>query len=72
MFLSQFKDFPERPLTCNLCNNTKMNDKYQVMFECNHNLFCDMIVKVFDVNESNTRNTDSLNVYIPKPNIECY
>ncbi len=25
-----------------------------------------------DVNVRNTRNTDSLNVYIPMPNIECY
>ncbi len=26
----------------------------------------------FDLNVRNTRNTDSLNVYIPYPNIECY
>ncbi len=25
-----------------------------------------------DVNETNTKNTGSLNVYIPKPSIECY
>ncbi len=31
-----------------------------------------MIVIASDVNVRNTRNTDSLNVYIPKPNIECY
>ncbi len=31
-----------------------------------------MIVMASDVNVRNTRNTDSLNVYIPKPNIECY
>ncbi len=31
-----------------------------------------MIVMASDVNVGNTRNTDSLNVYIPKPNIECY
>ncbi len=35
-------------------------------------LLCDMIVMASDVNERYTRNTDSLNVYIPKPNIECY
>ncbi len=31
-----------------------------------------MIVIAPDVNVRNTSNTDSLNVYIPKPNIECY
>ncbi len=31
-----------------------------------------MIVMASEVNVRNTRNTDSLNVYIPKPNIECY
>ncbi len=31
-----------------------------------------MIVMASDVSVRNTRNTDSLNVYIPKPNIECY
>ncbi len=31
-----------------------------------------MIVMASDVNEGNTRNTDSPIVYIPKPNIECY
>ncbi len=35
-------------------------------------LLCDMIVMASDVNVRTTRNTDSLNVYIPKPNIECY
>ncbi len=35
-------------------------------------LVCDMIVMASDVNVRNTRNTYSLNVYIPKPNIECY
>ncbi len=35
-------------------------------------LLCDTIVIASDVNVRNTRNTDSLNVYIPKPNIECY
>ncbi len=31
-----------------------------------------MIVMASDVNVRNTRNTALLNVYIPKPNIECY
>ncbi len=35
-------------------------------------LLCDIIVMASYVNERNTRNTDSLNVYIPKPNNECY
>ncbi len=35
-------------------------------------LFCDMIIMASDVNVRNTRNTDSLNVYIQNPNIECY
>ncbi len=48
------------------------------MYKCVHvfapKLLCDMIVMASDVNVRNTRNTDSLNlnVYIPKPNIECY
>ncbi len=46
------------------------------MYKCVHGfapkLLCDMIVMAFDVNVKNTRNTDSLNVYIPKPKIECY
>ncbi len=43
------------------------------MYKCVHGfalkLLCDMIVMASDVNVRNTRNTDSLNVYIPKPNI---
>ncbi len=35
-------------------------------------LLCDMIVMASDVNERNTRNTDTLNVYIPMHNIECF
>ncbi len=35
-------------------------------------LICDIIVMASDVNVRNRRNTDSLIVYIPKPNIECY
>ncbi len=35
-------------------------------------LLCDMIVMASDVNETNTRNTDSLNVYIPKANVGCF
>ncbi len=35
-------------------------------------LLWDMIVMASDVNVGSTRNTDSLNVYIPKPNIEFY
>ncbi len=31
-----------------------------------------MIVMASDVNERNTRNTNPLNVYIPKANVECY
>ncbi len=31
-----------------------------------------MIVMAADVNETNTKNTDLLNAYIPKPNIVCY
>ncbi len=31
-----------------------------------------MILMASDVNVRNTRNTDSLNVYIPKSNIECH
>ncbi len=31
-----------------------------------------MIVMAIDVNERHTRNIDSFNVYIPKPNIQCY
>ncbi len=31
-------------------------------------VLCDMIVLVSDVN---TRNTNSLNVYLHKPNVEC-
>ncbi len=31
-----------------------------------------MIVMASDVNERNTQSTYSLNVYIPKPNVECY
>ncbi len=46
------------------------------MYKCVHGfapkLLCDMIVMASDVNVGNTRNTDSLNIYIPKPNIECY
>ncbi len=46
------------------------------MYKCVHGftpkLLCDMIVMTSDVNVRNTRNTDSLNIYIPKPNIECY
>ncbi len=46
------------------------------MYKCVHGfapkLLCDMIVMASDVNVRNTRNTDSLNVCIPKPNIECY
>ncbi len=45
------------------------------MYKCVHGfapkLLCDMIVMASDVNVRNTRNTDSLNVYVPKPNIEC-
>ncbi len=33
---------------------------------------CDMIVMAMIVNKRNTWNTDSPNVYIPKPNIECH
>ncbi len=46
------------------------------MYKCVHGfatkLLCDMIEMASDVNIRNTRNTNSLNVYIPKPNIECY
>ncbi len=46
------------------------------MYKCVHGfatkLLCDMIVMALDVNVRNTRNTDSLSVYMPKPNIECY
>ncbi len=35
-------------------------------------LLCDMIVIASDVNKRNTRHTDSLNIYMPKSNIECY
>ncbi len=46
------------------------------MYKCVHGfapkVLCDMIVMAPDVNVRNTRNTDSLNVYIAKPNIECY
>ncbi len=46
------------------------------MYKCVHGfapkLLCDLIVMASDVNVRNTRNTDSLNVYIPKANIECY
>ncbi len=46
------------------------------MYKCVHGfaptLVSDMIVMASDVNERNSRITDSLNVYIPKPNIEYY
>ncbi len=46
------------------------------MYKCVHGfaakLLCDMFVITSDVNERNTKNTNSLNVYIPKPNVECY
>ena len=46
------------------------------MYKCVHGfapkLLCDMIVMASDVNDRVTRNTSSLNVYIPKPNVECY
>ncbi len=49
---------------------------YSIEEKCVHGfastLLCDMIAMTSDVNVRNTRNTDSLNVYIPKPNIECY
>ncbi len=46
------------------------------MYKCVHGftpkLLCDMIVMASDVNVRTTRNTDSLNVYIAKLNIEYY
>ncbi len=46
------------------------------MYKCLHGfalkLLCYMILMASDVNEINTRNTDSLNVCIPKHNIECF
>ncbi len=45
---------------------------YKRVHGCAPKLLCDMIVMASDINVRNTRNTDSLNVYIPKPNIECY
>ncbi len=46
------------------------------MYKCVHGfapkLLCEMIVMASDVNLRKTRNTDSFNVYIPKPNLECY
>ncbi len=46
------------------------------MYKCVHDfapkLLCDMIVMASDVNVRKTSNTDSLNVYIPKSNIEWY
>ncbi len=35
-------------------------------------LLCDRLVMASDINERNTRNTNSLNVYIPKSNIEWH
>ncbi len=44
------------------------------MYKCVHGfapkLLCDMIVIASDLNVRNTCKTDSLNVYISKPNIE--
>lgn len=46
------------------------------MYKCVHGLapklLCDMIDMTSDVNERVTRNSMSLNVYVPKPNVECY
>ncbi len=46
------------------------------MYKCVHGfvpkLLCDMIIMTSDVNVRNTRNTDSLIVYMPKSNTECY
>ncbi len=46
------------------------------MYKCIHDftttLLCDMIVVVYDINEWSTRNKYSLNVYISKPDIQCY
>jgi phage gp46-like protein len=46
------------------------------MYKCVHGfapkLLCDMIVMASDIHDRVTRNTSSLNVYIPKPNVECY
>ncbi len=35
-------------------------------------LTCYMIVMASDILETNIRNTYSLHVYIPKPNVKCY
>ncbi len=46
------------------------------MYKCVHGftpkLLYDMIVMCSDVNVRKTSNTDSVNVYIPGTNIECY